>query len=116
MLKAAIMVASLGLLAACATTGSPSASSSGSTPAPSAPPAAAAVQLSAAEEAAGKTLLNERCSTCHSVEQAIQLPRPASSWDRIVRSMIERGAVLTDAESVTLKNYLAARHSINFGG
>ena len=54
----------------------------------------------------GATLLEARCSTCHSADRARQVTKTRDGWDQTVTSMINRGAQLTEAEKVVLVDYL----------
>ena len=54
----------------------------------------------------GATLLEARCSTCHSADRARQVNKTRDGWDQTVTSMINRGAQLTEAEKVVLVDYL----------
>ena len=54
----------------------------------------------------GATLLEARCSTCHSADRAKQVNKTRDGWDQTVTSMINRGAQLTEAETVVLVDYL----------
>ena len=54
----------------------------------------------------GATLLEARCSTCHSADRARQVNKTRDGWDQTVTSMINRGAQLTEAETVVLVDYL----------
>jgi cytochrome c5 len=54
----------------------------------------------------GATLLEARCSTCHSADRARQVTKTRDGWDQTVTTMIDRGAQLTEAEKVVLVDYL----------
>ena len=125
MLRAAIIIASLGLLSACATTGgtteTASAPSAAATPAPApaapaapaAPPAPAAPAASATPavalspaDAEGKRIMEVSCTSCHGVETVIDERRTSAGWDTMIHSMVEKGAIISDAEIPVLKAYL----------
>ncbi len=74
--------------------------------APVEPPAAAPAepQVSAIS---GQTLLEERCASCHSVEKVTRETGTYEEWDKIVDTMISRGAKLTDEERAVLVQFLA---------
>lgn len=55
----------------------------------------------------GKTLLEERCVSCHGIERTTSETGSLSQWTRIVDRMIGKGAQLTDAEKAVLIQYLA---------
>jgi len=58
----------------------------------------------------GQTLLETRCTTCHTVDKATSEGGNANQWTRIVNDMISKGAQLTDAEKAVLIDYLAATY------
>ena len=81
---------------------------SGSTQPTQAPPASqptAAVTVAPALD--GATVLETRCSTCHSADRAKQAKKTQEQWDQTVTRMIANGAKLTDAEKAALVEYLA---------
>ncbi len=55
----------------------------------------------------GATLLETRCSVCHSADRAKQTRLTQEQWEQIVTEMIGKGAKLTDAEKTALVEYLA---------
>ncbi|HTX78905.1 MAG TPA: hypothetical protein VMC62_04520 [Longilinea sp.] len=55
----------------------------------------------------GPTLLQERCTSCHSLDRVTNLHLNASQWGRVVDQMIGMGASLTTDERNFLVNYLA---------
>ena len=55
----------------------------------------------------GQTLLQERCSVCHSASQVTRLRGTSAEWTMAVDAMISRGAQLNNAERQTLIDYLA---------
>jgi len=55
----------------------------------------------------GKTLLNSRCTTCHSVDRITSAKGTAAEWQQVVDLMVQRGAVLSAAEEKVLVQYLA---------
>ncbi len=75
-------------------------------PAPAQPPAAAPVdpQTGAIN---GQTLLDERCVTCHALENVTSTTGTYEEWESIVSRMIQRGANLTDEEKAILVQFLA---------
>jgi cytochrome c5 len=115
MVRIAILLASLGLLTACATTETapttaPSGASSSGTPA--APPAATASsgQLSAAADAQGKSILEASCTTCHDLATTTGERKTAAQWEATISDMISRGALVGDADVPKLRDYLAAHY------
>ncbi|HPS42148.1 MAG TPA: hypothetical protein PK040_06055 [Anaerolineaceae bacterium] len=73
-------------------------------------PTTAPVTSEASVTAEGQTLLETRCTTCHTLDKAISENGNASQWTRIVERMISNGAQLTDAEKAVLIDYLAATY------
>jgi hypothetical protein len=55
----------------------------------------------------GQALLQERCSTCHSISQIPQLRGTTDQWTKLVDNMISRGAQFNTQERQTLIDYLA---------
>jgi mono/diheme cytochrome c family protein len=58
----------------------------------------------------GATLLEARCSICHSADRAKQVKKTRDEWDQTVTRMIDRGAQLTEAEKAALVDYLASTY------
>ncbi len=58
----------------------------------------------------GATLLQERCTVCHTLERVESAHKTAEEWERTVARMIGRGAKLTEAERAVLVEYLAAKY------
>jgi cytochrome c5 len=83
------------MLAACSSTTEPTSSSS---------------TLDTATLQQGKTLLEERCASCHTIEKTTRRTGSAAEWDNIVTDMIKRGANLTEDEKTVLVQYLAATY------
>jgi len=74
------------------------------TVAPTAPPTLAPTPTPTLD---GATLLETRCSVCHSPDRAKQSRLTKDQWDQLVAIMIGHGAQLTDAEKAVLVDYLA---------
>lgn len=104
MLRAAIVVASLGVLAACTTTETPSATTTASTS------AARAATVSVSADAEGKAILDKSCSSCHGVAASLDRRRSATEWDAIVQRMIDKGAVVAAPDVPKLTAYLVKHH------
>jgi cytochrome c5 len=65
-------------------------------------------QVPAAPGAAdGASLLETRCSVCHSADRPKQAKKTRDQWDQTVTRMMSKGAQLTDAEKSVLLDYLA---------
>lgn len=55
----------------------------------------------------GATLLEKRCSLCHSADRAKDTKKTSEQWDATVSRMISHGAQLTPAEKQVLVGYLS---------
>jgi mono/diheme cytochrome c family protein len=58
----------------------------------------------------GQTLMQERCSVCHSTERITTAHKTADQWTTTVQRMISHGAQLNAQEQQTLIDYLAANY------
>jgi mono/diheme cytochrome c family protein len=58
----------------------------------------------------GQTLMQERCSVCHSTDRITSAHKTAAEWTTTVERMINHGAQLTSQEEQTLVDYLAANY------
>ncbi|PLY00515.1 MAG: hypothetical protein C0622_08680 [Desulfuromonas sp.] len=58
----------------------------------------------------GATLLEKRCSVCHSAERPKSKQKTAEQWDTTVTRMIKKGARLTAEEKQVLVDYLSATY------
>ena len=58
----------------------------------------------------GKTILEAKCQSCHSLAPIYNTQQTVNGWTQIVDNMIQRGASLTADERTTLINYLAATY------
>lgn len=59
----------------------------------------------------GATLLETRCSTCHSADRARSASKTRDQWEQTVSRMIEHGAQLTEEEKTVLVDFLAANYA-----
>jgi cytochrome c5 len=66
-----------------------------------------ATSASSSSTTDGKTLLESRCTSCHTLAQVANKTGSASQWQRVVDDMIQRGAVLNSDEEKVLVQYLA---------
>ena len=80
------------LLAACGSSGSSTSSSSGG------------------GTSDGATLMQTRCSVCHSLTRVTSAQKTTDQWKTTVDRMISKGAQLSPAEEQTLINYLAQNY------
>jgi len=55
----------------------------------------------------GQTLMQQRCSVCHSLNRVTSAQKTAAGWKTSVDRMINNGAQLSPAEEQTLVTYLA---------
>jgi hypothetical protein len=58
----------------------------------------------------GQTLMQARCSVCHSVSRIKSAHKTAEEWKTTVDRMINNGAQLTTQEEQTLVDYLAQHY------
>jgi cytochrome c-type biogenesis protein CcmH/NrfF len=86
-----LIVLAATLLASCGSSSSPAPSSSGGS-------------------SAGQTLMQTRCSVCHSLQRVTSVHKTADQWKSTVDRMINNGAQLTSQEEQTLIDYLAQNY------
>jgi cytochrome c2 len=58
----------------------------------------------------GQTLMQERCSVCHSLDRVSSAHKTSDQWKTTVDRMISHGANLTSTEERTLVDYLAQNY------
>jgi hypothetical protein len=58
----------------------------------------------------GATLLDTRCSVCHSANRPKKAKKTREQWEQTVTRMIGKGAKLSEAEKAVLVDYLAKAH------
>ena len=58
----------------------------------------------------GQSLMQERCSVCHSTARITSAHKTVDEWATTVELMISRGAQLNSQEQQTLIDYLAANY------
>jgi cytochrome c5 len=58
----------------------------------------------------GTTLVQQRCTVCHTISRIETAHHSLAQWQAIVDSMVQRGAQLTTSEESTVVNYLAATY------
>ncbi|MGQ9628594.1 MAG: hypothetical protein ACUVV0_17020 [Anaerolineae bacterium] len=56
----------------------------------------------------GKTLLEERCTTCHSLDRIEKAKKTAEGWKSTVERMKGKGTKLNEAETEAVIEYLSA--------
>jgi mono/diheme cytochrome c family protein len=79
------------LLASCGSSSSPATTSSGGS-------------------SDGQTLMQTRCSVCHSVDRVTSAHKTADQWKTTADRMISHGAQLTPQEEQTLIDYLTQNY------
>jgi len=57
----------------------------------------------------GATLVQKRCTICHTIERIVQADLDRSGWESTVDVMIDKGATLNDAERTAIIDYLAGK-------
>ncbi len=58
----------------------------------------------------GQTLMQQRCSVCHSLDRVTSAHKTADQWTATVERMVSHGAQLNAQEQQTLIAYLAANY------
>ncbi len=58
----------------------------------------------------GQTLLQTRCTQCHSLSRVTSIRKTEAQWRVTVTRMVQRGARLNSAEENTLVAYLAQNY------
>lgn len=64
--------------------------------------------LLAVTEIDGKTIMENACSLCHTVDRVISAKKNHADWESTVDRMIAKGAVLSNDQRAVLIEYLAA--------
>ena len=62
-------------------------------------------------EGPGRSLVSTQCVNCHALDVALSKRGDAGEWSAIIKTMIERGATITDADAAIIAAYLGQ----NFG-
>jgi cytochrome c5 len=57
-------------------------------------------------EGPGRSLVSTQCGNCHELDVALSKRADAGEWSAIVKTMIERGAPITDADAAIIAAYL----------
>ena len=55
----------------------------------------------------GKSLVETRCTECHSLNRATSYSGSIDNWTKIVDDMVKKGADLNNAEKEAVINYMA---------
>jgi cytochrome c5 len=56
----------------------------------------------------GKNLVETRCRMCHDLARVVTVKRSRDEWERITKSMVERGAQATPEEARDIVSYLSS--------
>lgn len=59
----------------------------------------------------GQFLTQERCTTCHGLEQIAQAKKSKEEWQATVEHMVEKGANLSLAEQEEVVRYLSETYT-----
>ena len=59
----------------------------------------------------GKTLLEERCTACHTLDRVESASKSAAGWGLNVREMVGKGAELNASEKEDLIDYLSITYT-----
>ncbi len=57
----------------------------------------------------GEQLVQERCASCHGLDQVYDAVKDEQGWEESVDRMIEKGTPLSDAERQAVIAYLSSR-------
>jgi cytochrome c5 len=57
-------------------------------------------------EGPGRSLVSTQCANCHELGVALSKRGTVGEWSAIVKTMVERGAPLTDADAAIIAGYL----------
>jgi mono/diheme cytochrome c family protein len=68
--------------------------------------------VSKQQPVAGASLLDSRCSVCHSADKAKKAKKDSQGWEKTVTRMMVKGAQLTETEKVVLVDYLAKTYPV----
>lgn len=69
---------------------------------------APAPDLSSLPAGAGRELVAQKCSTCHTLAIVVGQRRDRAAWEQSIDQMIGRGAEISDAEYEKIAAYLGA--------
>lgn len=58
----------------------------------------------------GLTLLNDRCTECHTLDRVTSASKTREEWNETVTAMVRRGADLDEQEQEVLVEYLASTY------
>jgi hypothetical protein len=81
-----------------------------SSPAPASPVPQAKKWADQMPDGDGKKLIVAKCQLCHTLERVVTSHRTKDDWQAVIALMVEQGADLTDDQSKTVVDYLAANY------
>lgn len=58
----------------------------------------------------GKKIIAAKCQLCHTLERVVTSHRTKDDWESVINLMVEQGAALSDDETKTVIDYLAANY------
>jgi cytochrome c5 len=58
----------------------------------------------------GRSLVSTQCSGCHALDVAVSKRADVEEWSAIVKTMIERGAPITNADAAVIAAYLGQHY------
>jgi cytochrome c5 len=61
-------------------------------------------------EGPGKSLVSAQCTNCHALDEALSKRGTMAEWSAIVKTMIERGAPIADADAAIIAAYLGQNY------
>ena len=61
-------------------------------------------------EGPGRSLVSTQCVGCHALDVAVSKRGDVAEWSGIVKTMIERGAPITDADAAIIAAYLGQNY------
>ncbi len=64
-------------------------------------------------EGPGRSLVSTQCVNCHALDVALSKRGTMGEWSAILKTMIERGAVITDADAAIIAGYLGEHFGPN---
>ncbi len=59
--------------------------------------------------AMGKTLYEQTCATCHTLERSLAKQADKAGWEGTIKKMVANGAKLTETQSGQILGYLTAK-------
>ena len=69
-----------------------------------------AAAIPALPDGPGKALVSAQCTNCHALDEALSKRGTMAEWSAIVKTMIERGAPIADADVAIIAAYLGQNY------